>query len=104
MRSSTSVWSAICGTHFGETNAVASTAGRPAPARRSISLSFTAVGTSRGSFCSPSRGPTSTSLTKWVTVTVGSFEADQLDAFEHLLAGGAMQAGDGAVRGRHDRV
>ena len=60
MRSSTSVWSAICGIHFGETNAVASTAGRPASARRSISSIFTAVGTSRGSFCSPSRGPTST--------------------------------------------
>ena len=29
MRSSTSVWSAICGIHFGDTKAVASTAGRP---------------------------------------------------------------------------
>ncbi len=63
MRSSTSVWSAICGIHFGETKAVASIARRPASARRSISSSFTAVGTSPFSFCSPSRGPTSTMRT-----------------------------------------
>src|SRR5215204_543627 len=83
MRSSTSVWSAIWGIHFGETNAVASTAGRPASARRSISSTLTAVGTSARSFCSPSRGPTSTILT-------ALFKRDQLRAFLHLLAGGVL--------------
>ena len=37
----TSALSAICGTHFGETNAVASMTGRPASVRRSISSIFT---------------------------------------------------------------
>ena len=60
---STSAWSAICGTHFGETNAVASTAGSPASASRSISSTLTAVGTLFGSFCRPSRGPISTMRT-----------------------------------------
>src|SRR5918993_5212416 len=80
MRSSTSVWSAIGATHFGETKAVASTAGNPASARRSISSTLIAVGTSPRSFCSPSRGPTSTILT-------ALFKRDQLRALEHLLAG-----------------
>jgi hypothetical protein len=63
MRAMTSTLSAICGTHLGETKAVASTAGKPASLRRSISSIFTAVGTDCFSFCSPSRGPTSTILT-----------------------------------------
>src|SRR5215208_1654434 len=92
MRSSTSVWSAICGTHFGETKAVASTAGSPASARRSISSTLTAVGTSPRSFCSPSRGPTSTMRTDL-------FKRDQLRAFEHLLAGGIVDLLHRAVGG-----
>src|SRR6185295_6235283 len=60
MPSRTSVWSAICGIHLGETNAVASIAARPASPSRSISSSLTAVGTSPGSFWRPSRGPIST--------------------------------------------
>src|SRR5262245_35501387 len=97
MRSSTSVWSAICGTHLGDTNAVASTAGRPASARRSISSSFTPVGTSRGSFCSPSRGPTSTILTNLS-------KGNQLDSFEHLVSGGVVHLLHYAVGGRGNGV
>src|SRR5262245_23805967 len=63
MPSSTSVWSAICGIHLGDTKAVASMAGRPAAPSRSISSSLIAVGTSAFSFCSPSRGPISTMRT-----------------------------------------
>src|SRR5438034_10754955 len=97
MRSSTSVWSAICGTHFGDTNAVASTARSPASASRSMSSSLTAVGTSPGSFCSPSRGPTSTSFTKLL-------KRDELRAFRHLLPGGEVHFLDHAIGGRGDRV
>ena len=57
--------SAICGTHLGETNAVASITGSPASCRRWISSTLTAVGTGAASFCSPSRGPTSTSFTRF---------------------------------------
>jgi hypothetical protein len=64
MRAITSALSAICGTHFGDTNAVASTTGRPAAESRSISSTLTAVAIETFSFCSPSRGPTSTSLTR----------------------------------------
>src|SRR5688572_29800615 len=96
MRSSTSVWSAICGTHLGETNAVASTAGKPASARRSISSSLTAVGTSPGSFCSPSRGPTSTMRTL--------LKCHQLRALGHLLAGAIVDLLHHAVLRRGDRV
>src|SRR5688500_1781555 len=97
MRSSTSVWSAICGIHFGETKAVASTADRPASARRSISSTLTAVGTSPRSFCSPSRGPTSTMRTDL-------FKRNQLRALEHLLAGGIVDFLHHAVGRRGDRV
>src|SRR4030095_9457202 len=97
MRSSTSVWSAICGTHLGETKAVASTAGRPASARRSISSTLTAVGTSPFSFCSPSRGPTS-------TIRAVLFKADQLRTFEHLFARRIVDLLHRAVGRRGDGV
>src|SRR3954468_14063854 len=97
MRSSTSVWSAICGTHFGETKAVASTAGRPTSARRSMSSSLTAVGTWFGSFCRPSRGPTSTMRTRL-------FKRHQLRAFEYLLAWPIVNLLHHAVGRRRDGV
>ncbi len=59
----TAVLSPICGTHFGETNEVASMTRSPASASRSISSILVAVGTTCFSFCNPSRGPTSTILT-----------------------------------------
>src|SRR3954471_9961366 len=97
MRSRTSVWSAICGTHLGDTKAVASTAGRPASARRSISSSFTAVGTSPGSFCRPSRGPTSTMRTRL-------FKRHQLRALQHLLARAVVDLLHDTVGRRGNRV
>src|SRR5688572_6288837 len=97
MRSSTSVWSAICGIHLGETNAVASTAGSPASARRSMSSTLTSVGTSPRSFCSPSRGPTSTIFTDL-------FKGNQLRALEDLLAGSVMDFFHGPVSGSCNRV
>ena len=72
----TSEWSAICGTHFGETNDVASTWVRPAAASRSINSIFTLVGTMVFSFCSPSLGPTSTIRTPSTFV---------LEDFDHKL-------------------
>ena len=60
MRSITCAPSAICGTHFGDTKLVTSMLGKPAAVRRSTSSTFTAAGIICFSFCSPSRGPTST--------------------------------------------
>src|SRR3954467_453953 len=104
MRSSTSVWSAICGTHFGDTNAVASTAGSPASARRSISSSLTAVASSPGSFCSPSRGPTSTMRTWSVPDFKCSLQGYELGALDDLIAGGIVDRLDHALGGRGDGV
>src|SRR5262245_31012934 len=105
MRSSTSVWSAICGTHFGDTNAVASTDASPAAASRSISSSFTSVGTSRGSFCRPSRGPTSTILTRLeVKSAFRLLHCDQFRTLEHLFAGGEVDFLDHASARRGDGV
>jgi hypothetical protein len=59
----TSALVAICGTHFGDTKDAASTLAKPARDRRSTSSIFTAADTASFSFCSPSRGPTSTILT-----------------------------------------
>jgi hypothetical protein len=63
MAAKTSALSAICGTHLGETKAVASIALSPAAARRWISSTLIAVETGFFSFCRPSRGPTSTMRT-----------------------------------------
>ena len=52
-----------CGTHFGDTKAVASIAARPVALRRSMSATLTSVAIVAFSFCRPSRGPTSTILT-----------------------------------------
>jgi len=52
-----------CGTHFGDTKLVASTTDNPEAASLRISSTFTGVGTMSFSFCSPSRGPTSTIFT-----------------------------------------
>ena len=52
-----------CGTHFGETKLVASTTDNPEVANLFMSSIFTGVGTVFFSFCSPSRGPTSTIFT-----------------------------------------
>src|SRR4030095_10469980 len=70
MRFITSAASAICGTHFGETNAVASIARNPASVSASIKATFSSVGTIAFSFCRPSRGPTSTRRTMEGSLTL----------------------------------
>ena len=59
----TAALSAICGTHFGLTKLVTSISRSPAACSRWMSSTLSAVDTVAGSFCSPSRGPTSTSVT-----------------------------------------
>src|SRR5215218_3663218 len=64
MPANTSDASAICGTHFGLTNADTSMTGSPAALSRSMNAILSAVETGGPSFCRPSRGPTSTKLTR----------------------------------------
>src|SRR5258708_21889877 len=63
MAAKTCALSDICGTHFGETKAVAWPAGRPASASFSMSSILIAVGTFVASLCRPSRARTSTMRT-----------------------------------------
>ena len=58
-RSTSSAESASAGIHFGETKLVASMRVRPASTSAASSASLPSVGTTRDSFWSPSRGPTS---------------------------------------------
>src|SRR5919202_3912486 len=60
----TSSASAIRGTALGCTNDVTSIHGKPASDSRSTKRTLTSVGMGAGSFCSPSRGPTSTIRTR----------------------------------------
>jgi hypothetical protein len=59
MPANTSDASAICGTHFGLTNAETSMTGSRASLSRSTNVILSGVETLACSFCSPSRGPTS---------------------------------------------
>src|SRR5215467_5195728 len=90
----TSAASAICGTHLGETNAVASMAGKPASESRSISAILVSVGTVAFSFCSPSRGPTSTNRTRRgsfvVVATNGVISSVTVIPVDHAADGLAM--------------
>src|ERR1043166_4426871 len=63
MRVRTSAVSGICGTHLGETKAPASMTESPVSLRRFISSTLMSVVSVADSFCSPSRGLTSTILT-----------------------------------------
>src|SRR3954469_22172956 len=75
----TSAASAICGTHLGETKLVTSISVNPASCNRCTRPILTSAGTWPFSFCRPSRGPTSTSLTR-----EGSFMASvSLGAVNH---------------------
>src|SRR5215213_7511309 len=56
--------SASCGTQRGDTKLVTSTAGSPAATSRRTSSALTSTGTTADSFCSPSRGPTSYTVTR----------------------------------------
>src|SRR5690606_15828325 len=67
MPANTSAASASCGTHLGLTKLVASMLCSPVAESRSTSAILSAVDTIAFSFCSPSRGPTSTMRTKPLT-------------------------------------
>ena len=75
MPANTSAASAICGTHFGLTNADTSITACPAALNRLTNSILSAVETLARSFCNPSRGPTSTTVTRWImtSVTVASY-------------------------------
>src|SRR5918995_5391580 len=103
MRASTSAASAICGTHFGLTKAVTSTTGRPALESRSTNATLSAVEIAALSFCSPSRGPTSTTVTRLGIMDGSWLELDELVACLNELARPALDRRDGAVAWRPDR-
>ena len=65
-----------CGTHFGDTNEPASIVESPVLARRWMSSILVASGMVVFSFCRPSRGPTSTILTR--LSKAGRLELDAL--------------------------
>ena len=103
----TSLASLNCGMARGLTNDVASTTGKPASASIVMNCIFCSVGTSAFSFCSPSRGPTSTTRTKEgkgsetschtsrssILVVRGRFETVIL-SYPHLrLCGGGSKKG-----------
>ena len=62
MPRNTSAASAICGTHFGLTNADTSITGKFAALSRLTNSILSGVDTIALSFCKPSRGPTSTTV------------------------------------------
>src|SRR5918911_1728099 len=64
MARKTSSASAMRGTAFGCTNELTSIHPKPASESRSTKRTLTSVGMGAGSFCSPSRGPTSTMRTR----------------------------------------
>ena len=95
MPAQTSAASAICGTHFGLTNADTSITGKRG-GRQAIDegRSCPRSRSGAGSFCRPSRGPTSTTVTP-IGGPLGAhpLDLDQGDARLHELA---FRAGDRA--------
>ncbi len=87
MRAITSAASAICGTHFGDTNDAASIAGRPASVRRSMSATLTSVAIGLLLVLQPvARADLDDAGTFGKRSLFGLREVDQLRAFGHLLA------------------
>src|SRR5690625_3323666 len=86
----TSSASASCGMAGAATKLVASITPRPVSASLSISPIFIFVGMVYGSFCSPSRGPTSTMVTRSAMVS------EQLDGNGRGFAATYAQAGHAA--------
>src|SRR5215470_4589328 len=108
MSASTSALSAICGIHFGDTNAPASITLKPVSLSRSMSAILTAAGNALASFCRPSRGPTSTIRTS-AGRRIGGLLAlggkrDKRRPLVHEIARREVHAVDDPVRGRHDRM
>src|SRR3954466_6211052 len=101
MPAKTSAASAICGTHVGLTNAETSTTGSPARERLFTKEILSAVLIAADSFCSPSRGPTSTTVTRagsgMGNGTAELFEFEQRSAGLDQFSGLAVDGRDGAV-------
>ena len=95
MPANTSAASAICGTHFGLTNADTSIAGRRAAVNRSTNSILFAVLIVAGSFWSPSRGPTSTIVTREGSVTGPVYALEAGSGKRPLTHGRAEGAGSG---------
>src|SRR4051812_14364431 len=95
----TSAASAICGTHVGLTNADTSMVLCPASLSRLTNAILSAVEIEAASFCSPSRGPTSTRL----TLATISIQIDEARARLNEFACAAMNCANGAVTRCADR-
>src|SRR5687768_6111518 len=122
MPAQTSAASAICGTHFGLTKADTSIMAWPAADSLLTKAILSGVGTNADSFCSPSRGPTSTIRTRdgrelSFTAepareprtqnpeprTALSFEIDERNARLHEIAGRAGHRRHAPIARRDDR-
>src|SRR3954470_20713910 len=101
MRSSTSSASASCGMTSARTKLVASSRATPVRASRSMSRTFSSVGTTSGSFWKPSRGPTSRMRTRW-GVMARNLYCGAVSSPVVLLAGGT--GGAKLARGLLDEV
>src|SRR4051794_18831552 len=112
MPAKTSAASAICGTHFGLTKAETSIARRPAADNRSLNAILSPVATAALSFCNPSRGPTSTTVTRAGNGMAHSmrrqpplFEFDERNAGLDQVPGLAVHSGDDPVsRSAHGQL
>src|SRR5712691_11902928 len=94
MPANTSSASANCGTHLGLTNADTSMTGSRAALKRLTNAILSAVETLARSFCRPSRGPTSTTVTRRFT---SLSQLDQRLVRLHDLALAAVNRLDHAV-------
>src|SRR3954468_11628341 len=102
MRSSTSSPSASCGITSARTKLVASSRMTPVRASRSMSRTFSSVGTTSGSFWKPSRGPTSRMRTRSGVMAWRNLYSAAVSCPVVLLAGGT--GGAKLPRGMLDEV
>src|SRR5215210_3419007 len=102
MRSSTASASASCGITSARTKLVASSRSTPVRASRSMSRTFSSVGTTSGSFWKPSRGPTSRMRTRSGVMPHRNLYCAAVSSPVVLLAGGT--GGAKLARGMLDEV
>ena len=102
MRSRTSSASASCGITSARTKLVTSSRRTPVRASRSISRTFSSVGTISGSFWKPSRGPTSRMRTRSGVIASRNLYSGAVSSPVVLLAGGT--GGAKLARGMLDEV
>src|SRR3990170_3047275 len=102
MPANTSAASAICGIHFGLTKADTSITGRLAALNRLTNSILSAVEMAACSFCSPSRGPTSTTVMRLVMGGT-SRQLDERGIRLNELALAAVDRDDSRIGGRAKR-